>query len=228
MKKSAFTLIEVLVVISVIGLLMGVLLPALRSSRQAGQQIVCASNLRQIMVAVHLYSDDNSNWLPMAEPPGREFPHPKNWFMNAQLLSNMDIALNISPDNEILGPATKPSLLTCPADQTPRQWRDGTELNYALSYGMNGTWGAGGRPDHTRQRRLTEFRSPSNVMGLTDASGEEFAPGIVLYHSCPRENVTFRHRGRTNAVFLDGHTEPLKKNDIPWGFANRNRLFWSP
>jgi prepilin-type N-terminal cleavage/methylation domain-containing protein/prepilin-type processing-associated H-X9-DG protein len=62
--KKAFTLIELLVVISIIFLLMGLVFPALGFVRSKGYQIVCRSNIRQLVFANANYADENKGFFP--------------------------------------------------------------------------------------------------------------------------------------------------------------------
>ncbi len=70
MKRQAFTLIELLVVISIIALLVAILLPTLQGAREAARTSVCASNTRQMGLAVQVYTADFNGFLPPAQEPG--------------------------------------------------------------------------------------------------------------------------------------------------------------
>src|SRR5690242_7907630 len=55
---------ELLVVITVIGILAAMLMPVLSRAKQRAQGLYCVNNTKQLMVALHLYADDSNGWLP--------------------------------------------------------------------------------------------------------------------------------------------------------------------
>src|SRR5947207_13489231 len=67
-RFGAFTLIELLVVIAIIAILAALLLPALVSTKERARRVACKSNLRQFVMAVHMYGHENRDRIPTALP----------------------------------------------------------------------------------------------------------------------------------------------------------------
>ncbi|MDR1924026.1 MAG: DUF1559 domain-containing protein [Planctomycetaceae bacterium] len=65
-KISAFTLVELLVVVAIIGLLVALLLPAIQAAREASRRIQCTNHMRQYLLSVHNYHDTSG-----VVPPGK-------------------------------------------------------------------------------------------------------------------------------------------------------------
>src|SRR4051812_5986776 len=82
--RFGFTLIELLVVVGIIALLISFLMPVLRRVRIQAKRVQCASNLRQMGQAIHMYANDNKNHRfgnrnVTVSPPSYFFEPPEKW-----------------------------------------------------------------------------------------------------------------------------------------------------
>jgi len=66
--RAAFTLIELLTVIGIVGLLAGLLLPGLSQAKARAQRVYCLNNLRQVGLGLFLYAEDHDERMPVAAP----------------------------------------------------------------------------------------------------------------------------------------------------------------
>ena len=118
LRNDGFTLVELLVVISVIGLLMGILLPALGKVRGSAYRTYCMSNLRQIGVAFRSYLDDNRDIFP------RSCAYP--W-----LITDANDPGYAPPITKVLGNILKePKVFICKADTVKKYYKMAGNTSY--------------------------------------------------------------------------------------------------
>ncbi len=149
--RPAFTLIELLVVIAIIAVLIGLLLPAVQSAREAARRAQCSNNLKQMGLGLFNYESGNTCFPPSGEstnfnPPAGSFPSTQfvdgGWNALARILPFMEgntsfNALNFNVDyNEatgmnFTGAATVVAVYLCPSSATrqPSGGNDGIDPN---------------------------------------------------------------------------------------------------
>jgi prepilin-type processing-associated H-X9-DG protein/prepilin-type N-terminal cleavage/methylation domain-containing protein len=202
MRPRGFTLVELLVVIATIAMLIGMLLPALSRAREQAKTTACLSNLRQMVIAAHIYAQHNGGRYPVAHW-GTD-----NW------------------DFSVVGGKAVPGLLwrgqtnmriqQCPAfdGRSNSLFDPYTGYNYNTSY-----IGHGQGESIETPAKLVQVRRPSETALFGDG---EYSGGANKFMRAPfpHEGDTstttraagtqgFRHRGRTNVAFCDGHARTL-------------------
>jgi prepilin-type N-terminal cleavage/methylation domain-containing protein len=187
-----FTLIELLVVIAIIAILAALLLPALGEAKKRGLETSCLTNLKQIHVAVHLYSGEYGNLTPPA-------------YVNATQRW-MDL---LKP---YLAKTEKTYL--CPMDfvQKPCPWDPTIKLNY----GINSFNYVGGKTNLSGWYgfNLAQVSRPDGVVLIADCASGNYYCGSGKPNPFPEiiPGVDYRHRKtRFGAVFIDGHVEQMSK-----------------
>jgi prepilin-type N-terminal cleavage/methylation domain-containing protein/prepilin-type processing-associated H-X9-DG protein len=89
--RGAFTLVELVVVIALLGMLLGLMLVAIQASRAVAERIQCASNLRQIGISLHAYHDLHESFPPGAIEPRPLWRNGRQFAWSAMLLPQLEL-----------------------------------------------------------------------------------------------------------------------------------------
>ncbi len=229
-RKSNFTLIELLVVIAIIGILAGMLLPALAKARSKGKSVACLTNTKQIGLALQEYALDFEDYLPNfsdGNPGSNPIKFTNPW--------HQALAGYIAPDTVYKDPDNKTSpekgVWRCPGladnEMTGTYWGGGyganrTLMRYAYANGTmqkqgstkigriskpsdTAAIGDTGRPTAVANGVPVSYTAWMTwTTGAQSGSNWKLGPGQSGY-----EQPAVRHDGRANIIFADCHARAV-------------------
>ena len=188
LAAGKFTLIEMLVVISIIAVLASILLPALNAAKNRAQGAVCVNKLKQLILSELEYADDNDGRLP-SPWDGKD-----NW---SRVLGKAGYAPEWSPTKNF-------SHFHCPC-WPPLEWSNFYGDTYAMAFESD-------NGDYEYQRL---FGLPTNWPVVSDSISLTTMKQYYYIGKDTKQNrIHLRHFGKGNVVFPDGHVSGVEGNDV--------------
>jgi prepilin-type N-terminal cleavage/methylation domain-containing protein/prepilin-type processing-associated H-X9-DG protein len=238
-RRMGFTLIELLVVIAIIAILAGMLLPALAKAKTKAQGIMCMNNTKQLMLANHMYQNDNQDNFPMAFhggylPTANDVNKPwvSGWLDWTTAADNTNLIYLLEPRYAVLATyfAKSKNLYKCPADhyassaQRARGWSERVRsVSSDIYVGRGNAWlSIGGGP--SGPNNLTIYRGAAKASDLAvpgptmtwvymdehpDSINDAGAFAPNTANNIPDAPSTY-HNGACGFAFADGHSEVHK------------------
>ena len=230
-KIRAFTLIELLTVIAIIGILSAILIPVVQSVRESARDVQCKSNLRQLGQAALLFEHEFDH-LPWGIFPA-DWPFGESWWVRYLMPyiegrgfhpSEPDIRSGVHecPSIRLPGPGGVDYAHTYPANRlifVVGQSGDRRSVNTVKSEQIY-------RPTEVilfgdgEQRESGESNSTFNALGITPPSRGNPRSAEEPLENPPRNEdglgntgPRYRHNDRANFVFVDGHVKSISLGD---------------
>ena len=234
LKRRAFTLAEILIVVGIIAVLIGFLLVVTRKGGEAARKVACASNLRQLAAAFTSYAQDNEGRYPGAAEIFQTLR--EDWIYWDDPRGTFR-ALNRSPIAKYLGKGDVAAILRCPSDDVGVRPKQTGAIPYAYSYSFNYLFSSTRPKNLGPLLRLSSVVDPSRKMMVLDediASIDDGAWKPYVFNGSNETFLAIRHdkkregwekqtgvspleridrNDRGNVAFADGHVDFVPRAD---------------
>jgi prepilin-type N-terminal cleavage/methylation domain-containing protein len=209
---TAFTLVEVLVVIALVAILAALILGPLQGMIKRGHSAVTASNLKQLAAAMHTYAADNGGFLPTDMAAGGPF-----WIKELWQIIYPDKPYKPMTSQQH-GDFYKGTVFHTPAieiiaadGRLPRSFGANARVRVHSVGSYNSALG-------NDRARLITIPFPSKAFYLAES-----VSSVQVDFSTRDTQLNFRNDGRGWFLFVDGHLELLAREDVP---DDRDSAFW--
>ncbi|HEY3332602.1 MAG TPA: DUF1559 domain-containing protein [Capsulimonadaceae bacterium] len=217
---KAFTLIELLVVIAIIAILAAILFPVFAKAREKARQSTCTSNLKQMGLAMHQYSQDNDETYPFA---WSYWNGGANW---NQWDKELEPYLGFRVYRTGTTTLSQPLVLACPDDSVVRASTN-VVRSYAVANPGTGTThtgifgnsvlptGSGANAQYIPGRQLNEVLAPATTLMITELpiASNCFGWGTGASVDSPnaqQQTLAPVHTETWNYLFCDSHVKSLR------------------
>ena len=222
---AGFTLVELLVVMTIIGVLASMLLPALSRARSQGRRAVCINAERQLLLAWNLYELDHEGELaPNGYSNPEDHSGAKTWVAgnsHFDLPAYTNTQFLLDPNYAALGDyVTSAAIFKCPEDRSVLRRAGSPSMPHVRSYAMNAYvgWSAdAGELDAGYKLFLKSSdvaaASPADLFVFQDVHPDSLCmPAFVVYMPGASLDGFYHypsslHRGSGIVTFADGHAE---------------------